>query len=291
MVKIVGFRLYHLDTCSLFVQSIFLEQSPLETMTEQKKRVALVTGGSRGIGLGIALCLAKENFDIVINGRRDEAEVLDSIALIREAGARVLYCQADISSATDRNLMLEKIRGRFAALHVLVNNAGVAPKERKPMLQADEESFDRLIDINLKGPYFLTQSVARWMLEQKEAGKDWSGCIVNISSVSATVASPDRGDYCVSKAGVAMASRLWAACLGGHDIPVFEIRPGITQTDMTGAVKEKYDALLEQGLCVQARWGQPEDVGRAVACLARGDLAYSTGQVIMVDGGMTLPRL
>jgi NAD(P)-dependent dehydrogenase (short-subunit alcohol dehydrogenase family) len=167
----------------------------------------------------------------------------------------------------------------------------VAPKVRADILEATEESYERVMKINLQGPYFLTQAAANWMVEQQKADASFGGCIVNISSVSATVASTSRGEYCISKAGVSMATQLWAARLGEFNIPVYEIRPGIIQTDMTAAVKEKYDKLIGQGLLVQARWGVPEDIGKAVAMLARGDLAYSTGQVILVDGGQTVQRL
>jgi NAD(P)-dependent dehydrogenase (short-subunit alcohol dehydrogenase family) len=187
--------------------------------------------------------------------------------------------------------MLDAIRQRFGALHVLVNNAGVAPKVRADILDATEDSFEHLIRTNLQGPYFLTQSVAKWMIEQKKAHAAWQGCIVNVSSISATVASVNRGDYCISKAGVAMASQLWAARLGEFEIPVYEVRPGIIKTDMTAAVTAKYDKLLAEGLAIQRRWGTPEDVGKVVAALARGDLPYSTGAVLMVDGGLTVQRL
>ncbi len=174
---------------------------------------------------------------------------------------------------------------------MLVNNAGVAPSTRADILEATEESFDRVLSINLRGPYFLTQACANWMVQQKQADAAFRGCIVNISSISASVASVNRGDYCISKAGVSMATQLWAARLGEFDIPVYEVRPGIIKTDMTAAVQSKYDRLLAEGLAVQRRWGTPEDVGRAVAALVRGDFPYSTAQVVMVDGGLTLPRL
>jgi NAD(P)-dependent dehydrogenase (short-subunit alcohol dehydrogenase family) len=174
---------------------------------------------------------------------------------------------------------------------VLVNNAGVAPKVRADILDATEESFERLIRINLQGPYFLTQAVARWLIAQKKADPAFQGCIVNISSVSATVASVSRGEYCISKAGVSMATKLWAARLGEFDLPVYEIRPGIIKTDMTATVTAKYDKLIGEGLLLQSRWGLPQDIGRAVAMMVRGDIAYSTGQVILVDGGQTVQRL
>ncbi len=255
------------------------------------KRVALVTGGARGIGLGVSAALAREGFDLAICGVREAVAAQAALEDLRGLGAAVLYVRADVSDAAARAALMEAVRARFGRLHVLVNNAGVAPSVRADLLDADEASFERLIRINLQGPYFLTQAVARWMVEQKRADAAFRGCIVNVSSVSATVASVNRGDYCISKAGVSMATQLWAARLGEYDLPVYEVRPGVTRTDMTAGVTEKYDKLIAEGLLVQARWGEPDDVGRAVAALARGDLAYSTGQVIMVDGGLTLPRL
>lgn len=244
------------------------------------KRVALVTGGSRGIGLGIAQALLKEGFEVAICGVRPGCEHRE-----------FFYCQCDVSDRDARARMLDAIRQKFGRLHVLVNNAGVAPKVRADILDATEDSFESLIRTNLQGPYFLTQSVARWMIEQKNANAGWQGCIVNVSSISATVVSVNRGDYCISKAGVAMASQLWAARLGEYEIPVYEVRPGIIKTDMTAAVTAKYDKLLSEGLAIQRRWGTPADVGKVVAALARGDLPYSTGAVLMVDGGLTVQRL
>ena len=196
-----------------------------------------------------------------------------------------------MSAGPDRERLLAKVRERLGRLHVLVNNAGVAPAVRADILEAGEESFDRVLSVNLKGPYFLTQSVARWMAEQKESDEDYAGCVVNVTSISATVASPSRGEYCVSKAGLAMASQLWAVRLAEHGIPVYEVRPGIIDTDMTAGVREKYDALIRAGLVPERRWGTPEDVGRVVAALAAGEMPYATGAVLVVDGGLTLPRL
>jgi 3-oxoacyl-[acyl-carrier protein] reductase len=260
-------------------------------MASTAKKVALVTGGTRGIGLGISRQLASDGFDLAMNGRREEREVEATIAKIKQLGADVLYCQADVADAVGREEMIAQIRARFGRLDVLVNNAGVAPDVRADLLDATEESFDRLIGINLRGPYFLTQLIARWMVQQRQAKENFTGIIVNVSSVSATVASVNRGDYCISKAGVAMATQLWAARLAEFGVQVYEVRPGVIRTDMTSGVTEKYDKLIAQGLCVEPRWGTPEDVGRTVGVLARGELAYATGNVIMVDGGLTLPRL
>lgn len=256
------------------------------------KPVAFITGGSRGIGFGCAHQLAQLGFDVAINGMRDESAVSEPIAALEALGARVLYCQGDIGSAEARASMLASIKERFGRLNVLVNNAGVAPKERKDILEASEESFDYVVDTNVKGPYFLSQAAANWMIEQKDAADaDAFYAIINVGSISATVVSVNRGEYCVSKAGIAMMSQLFAARLGEYGIPVYEIRPGVIKTDMTSGVTGKYDALIEDGLCVTKRWGFPDDIGKAVASLANGQFPYSTGQVIMVDGGLTMPRL
>lgn len=255
------------------------------------KPVAFVTGGSRGIGFGCASQLASRGFDLAINGMRDEAQLSDAISELRNLGADALYCQGDIGSAEARSAMIDRIRNHFGRLNILVNNAGVAPKERKDILEASEESFDYVVGTNLKGPYFLSQIVASWMIEQKGACPEQFFSIINVGSISATVASVNRGEYCVAKAGVAMMTALFATRLGEYDIPVYEVRPGVTKTDMTAGVSIKYDELIEDGLCVTRRWGFPEDVGKAVASLARGQFAYSTGQVVMVDGGLTIPRL
>ncbi len=255
------------------------------------RRVALITGGSRGIGFGIARELARNNFDLAINGTRSADLIENALKELREYGVDVMYCQGDIASSKDRMEILRRIKEYYGALHVLVNNAGVAPKERRDILDATEESFDYVMGVNLKGSYFLTQKTANWMIEQKKMNTEFNGCIINISSVSATVVSLNRGEYCISKAGLGMVTQLFAVRLGEYDIPVFELRPGILQTDMTSGVREKYDKLIEEGLCIQKRWGEPRDVGKVVASLVKGDFMYSTGQVIMVDGGLTIPRL
>jgi NAD(P)-dependent dehydrogenase (short-subunit alcohol dehydrogenase family) len=255
------------------------------------QKAAIITGGGRGIGLGIAQSLAKENYQLMIVGVRPADQVSDSLSQLRSVAPKVDYCQADISVKADREKLIEQTRKTFGRLDVLVNNAGVAPSVRADILEAGEDSFDRLISINLKGPYFLTQLAARLMIEQKKSEPDFRGKIISVSSVSATVISTNRGDYCISKAGVAMATQLWAARLAEFGIDVYEVRPGVIATDMTAGVKEKYDALFATGLTLETRWGQPADVGRAVAMLARGDLPYATGQVLTIDGGLTQRRL
>jgi 3-oxoacyl-[acyl-carrier protein] reductase len=255
------------------------------------KPVALITGGSRGIGLGCAKALAASGFDLAINGMRDENAVAATLDELRAGGAEVVYCRGDIAAAASRGAILDRVREAFGRLNVLVNNAGVAPRERADLLEATEESFDYVVNTNLRGAYFLTQAAARWIVSQQQAAPGFRGAIINVSSISATVASVNRGEYCVAKAGLSMATQLFAARLGEYGIPVYEVRPGVTRTDMTSGVTEKYDKLIADGLCVTPRWGTPEDVGLAVAALARGEFPYSTGQVIMVDGGLTIPRL
>lgn len=255
------------------------------------KKVAFITGGSRGIGLGIAEHLALKGFDLAINGVRAEEAVADVLLHLQALGAKVIYCQGDIASSEARAAMLSKIKLHFGRLNVLVNNAGVAPKVRNDILEATEESFDYVLSTNLKGTYFLTQAVANWMIQQKTEVPDFEGCIITVSSISATVASVNRGEYCVSKAGLGMATQLFAARLGEFDIPVYEVRPGIIKTDMTAGVTAKYDKLIAEGLTVQPRWGFPSDIGKAVAAIAEGSFLYSTGQVFMIDGGLTMSRL
>ncbi len=260
-------------------------------MNSKHSPLALITGGSRGIGYGVATALARAGFDLAINGLRPEDSVRAALDGLRQLGAQVIYCQGDIGKPADHRKILQTIAEKAGRLHLLVNNAGVAPRERRDILETTEESWDFVVGTNLKGAFFLTQASANWMLHQKAAGDPGPFAIINISSISATVASLNRGEYCVSKAGLSMVTQLFAARLGAHGISVYEVRPGIIKTDMTAGVTEKYDRLIADGLCVQPRWGLPEDVGKAVAALARGDFPYSTGQVIMVDGGLTLARL
>ncbi|WP_421800065.1 3-ketoacyl-ACP reductase [Haliscomenobacter sp.] len=253
--------------------------------------VALVTGGSRGIGLGIVQQLAQQGFNIAINGVRPQEGVTEVLESIKALGVEVIYCQGNVALSADRTKILQEVKNHYGQLNILVNNAGIAPRERRDVLSTSETSFDEVLDTNLKSCYFLTQAAANWMIEQKAAQPDFSASIINISSISATVASVNRGEYCVSKAGISMVTQLFAARLGEYNIPVYEVRPGVIATDMTAGVKEKYDNLIGGGLCVQPRWGTPEDVGKAVGALAAGGFPYSTGQVFMVDGGLTLSRL
>jgi len=256
------------------------------------RKVAIVTGGSRGIGRGIALALGREGFNVVVNYAKNADAAADVKKQIESAGAKAHIVQADISVAADRQKLLEQSIAAFGRIDLLVNNAGVAPDVRADILEAGEESFDRLININLKGPYFLTQLVARRMIDLIQQGAVAHPKIVTVSSISAYTASVNRGDYCIAKAGLAMMTALYAARLAEYGINVYEIRPGIIETDMTGPVKAKYDKLiLEQDLTPIRRWGRPEDVAKAVIAIAKDLLPFSTGQVIDVDGGFHLRRL
>jgi NAD(P)-dependent dehydrogenase (short-subunit alcohol dehydrogenase family) len=255
------------------------------------KPVALITGGSRGIGLGIAQALVKQGYRVAINGVRAADQVVEPLKQLNAEGGEAIYCQGNVGSADDRRKIMEDIKAKWGQLNLLVNNAGVAPKERKDILEADEQSFDWLMGINLKGPYFLTQQAANWMIEQKTKNLKDSFSIINVSSVSATIASVNRGEYCISKAGMSMSTKLWAARLGEFDIPVYEIQPGVIRTDMTAGVIEKYDKMIAAGLTLQRRWGQPEDLGKTVIALAEGMIPYATGQIIHTDGGMTIQTL
>jgi NAD(P)-dependent dehydrogenase (short-subunit alcohol dehydrogenase family) len=222
---------------------------------------------------------------------RNEGEVADALEEVRKLGVNVAYFQGNIAVREDRQAMFDKILSHFGAVNVLVNNAGIAPRERADILHAKEEIWDEVMDINLKGPYFLTQLFASYFVEMKMKNPLFEASIINISSISAFVASVNRGEYCISKAGIAMATKLWATRLGEYDIPVYEIQPGIIKTDMTAGVVEKYDKLFQEGITLQRRWGLPDDVGKVAAMLAQGNMPYATGQVIKVDGGLNIQRL
>jgi NAD(P)-dependent dehydrogenase (short-subunit alcohol dehydrogenase family) len=250
-------------------------------------RVALVTGASRGIGRGIALALAEAGHDVVVNYVSNAEAARSVVEQARQCGVRAQAVRADVALAADRAQLVAAAYDEFGRVDLLVNNAGVAPSVRADILDATEESFDRVLGINLKGPYFLTQLVARRMIEQGGP----PGKVVIISSISAYAASVNRGDYCLAKAGLAMMTALYAARLAEHGITVCEIRPGIVATDMTGAVKERYDRLIADGLTPIRRWGQPEDVAKAVVAVATDLLPFSTGHVIDVDGGFHLRTL
>ena len=266
----------------------------MSSSSTKSRRVALVTGASRGIGRAIAIELGRVGYDVLINYRSNAVEAERTVAevkVVAGAGAHIETFAADVGNEDDRQRLVAHTRELFGRLDLLVNNAGIAPEKRVDLLQASAESFDRLMNVNLKGPFFLSQLVARWMIEQKPSMSDYTPAIVNISSVSAYAASPERAEYCISKAGLAMMTKVFAARLAGEGINVYEIRPGVIATDMTATVKEKYDKQIADGLTPISRWGTPEDVGRAVAAIAVGSFPFSTGEVINVDGGFHLRRL
>jgi NAD(P)-dependent dehydrogenase (short-subunit alcohol dehydrogenase family) len=256
--------------------------------------LALITGASRGIGRGIALELARTGrHDLVINFTANMAAAAECKELCEEACGgkrRVETVQADISSPADRGRLIDFVSREFGRLDLLVNNAGVAPEVRADLLEAGEESFDRLIAINLKGPYFLTQKAAKLMTASSPL-EGMARAVVNVTSISAYTVSTNRGDYCVAKAGMAMMTKLYAVRLAEYGIGVFEIQPGVVATDMTQGVKEKYDRLFAEGIAPMSRWGEPSDVGKAVVAVATGLFPYSTGQVFDVDGGFHIHRI
>jgi 3-oxoacyl-[acyl-carrier protein] reductase len=261
-----------------------------------KRPVAFITGASRGIGRGIAIELAKQGYDVAGNSRGFEPEnttngIFEVKQRVEELAAGFLPLQGDISSLDDQQRMLTEILEHYGKIDLLVNNAGVAPEKRLDILETTTASFDRVVDINLRGPFFLTQKIAGQMIAQLKENQQSIPSIIFVTSISAYMSSPSRAEYCVSKAGLSMAARVFADRLSEYGINVYEVRPGIIKTDMTAAVEEKYDKLIAEGLIPQKRWGLPEDVGKAVAALACGNFQYSTGTVIEVSGGMNLRRL
>ena len=293
--------------------------SDAAAMRTTANRLALVTGASRGIGRAIAVELARAGYSVAVNYRDNLDAARETVRQCEtEAGSsagdsfkrqRFFVVKADISDRTQRDRMVEQVREEAGDIKLLVNNAGMAPRLRADILEASEGSFEELIRTNLQGPYFLTQRIAAgWVAEAGEVSAGARGgtaagtsdaagevlprhAIVFITSISADTASLNRGEYCVSKAGLAMAVQLFALRLAEYGIPVFEIRPGIMKTDMTGAVAERYERLIAEGLVPQKRWGTPEDVGRAVRALATGSFPFSTGSVVHVDGGLHIARL
>jgi len=255
------------------------------------KKIALITGGTRGIGLGIAKKLAKEGIDLALNGVRPELEVKEVVEELRQFGVQVAYLQGNISEKSDRQRILEGVKAEFGYLNFLINNAGVAPRVRADVLEVAEEDFDHLMDINLRGTFFLTQQVANWMVELKKESPNQDFSMVTITSVSARLASTNRAAYCMAKSGLSMMNQLFAVKLAEFGIPVFEIQPGVIETDMTEKVKDIYEERIQKGLTLEPRMGKPEDIGKLVAALLRGDLSYTTGQIIAVDGGMMVGRL
>lgn len=255
------------------------------------RKTAIVTGGARGIGNAIAQELAKEGYAIAIFDIIPQENIKENLESIKNFDVPLLYIQGNLADANDRKRLVETVIKDFGRIDILVNNAGVAPKERKDILEMTEESFDFVIGINLKGTLFLTQLVAKEMIKLVESGVEISPVIINISSISAYTSSTNRGEYCISKAGVSMLTKLFADRLANYGIYVYEIRPGIILTDMTSVVKEKYDKLIAEGITPIKRWGYPQDIANAVSVLCSGKLSFSTGEVINVDGGFHLRRL
>lgn len=254
------------------------------------KKTAIITGGSRGIGFGISKRLGLDGYQLVIMAVSPEAKSKERLDELKNLGISYIYVQGDVSKAEDRQKCVDAAVAHYGEIDVLVNNAGVAPKVRADLLEMTEESFDRVLAINTKGCMFMSQLVAKQMLKQDIKGRK-RGTIVNISSCSAVVSSISRGEYCVSKAGVSMLTRLYADRLAREGIYVYEVRPGVIATDMTSGVKEKYDKLLEDGVFPIQRWGQPEDIGAAVSAFCSDNFLYTTGNYIDVDGGFHIPRL
>jgi NAD(P)-dependent dehydrogenase (short-subunit alcohol dehydrogenase family) len=255
------------------------------------EKVALVTGAGRGIGRGIALALAGKGWHIVINYRGNAEAASETVKLVQQIGVEAMAIQANIALAADRERLVDETVGNFGRIDLLVNNAGMAPRVRTDMLEVSEASYDEVMAVNLKGPFFLTQTVARAMIDQKNLGLIENPAIINIGSLSAYASSPNRPEYCLSKAGLTMMTALYADRLAEYGINVYEVRPGIIETDMTSVVKEKYDTLIGGGLTPIQRWGQPDDIGRAVAAIAEGSFPFSTGEIFNVDGGFHLRRL
>ncbi len=265
------------------------------------EKVILITGAGRGIGRGIAVALADRGFSLALNYHKDDKAAEECRRLCLEAASgreegRFEIFKADISSAAERKQMIEDVYAKFSRFDALVNNAGIAPSVRADICEADEDSFDRVINVNLKSPYFLTREVVeKWRTSpgggSRDEGLPGGKKIIFVTSISAETASVNRGDYCISKAGLSMAAKLWAVRLAGEGIQVYELRPGIIKTDMTKGVQEKYDRLIKEGLIPQNRWGLPSDVGRMAACLIEGDCVYAAGTVLYADGGFHLSRL
>ncbi len=255
------------------------------------KQTALVTGGSRGIGRAIVLELARRGWHVTFSFRSDRIAAEETLAVIQRANGSAEAVQADTGSEKDRQRLLAAALNHTGGLDLLVNNAGMAPRQRVDLLEISEDSFDEVMRTNLKGPFFLSVMAARAMIQQVQAGAPYSPRIINIGSISAYTSSVRRGEYCLSKAGLGMMTSLFADRLASEGILVYELRPGIIDTEMTSGVHEKYDQLIEDGLLPIRRWGKPEDVARAVTAIAEGYLSYSTGEIINIDGGFHLRRL
>jgi 3-oxoacyl-[acyl-carrier protein] reductase len=261
------------------------------TMTKTDKKIAIITGSGRGIGRGIAIQLAYSGWTILINDVGSPEPSHETLELVRAAGSDGMIVLADVTSSADRERLVDEALNSFGRIDLLVNNAGIGPKQRLDILETSEQSMNEVLGVNLIGPFFLTQLVARKMIELVDQKRVEHPKIVNIGSISAFTSSVSRAEYCISKAGVAMTTLLYADRLAKHGINVYEIRPGIIETPMTAGVKDKYDKLIAEGITPIQRWGQPEDIGKAISAIAQGYLPFSTGQVINVDGGFHIQRL
>lgn len=260
-------------------------------MSSQHRRVALVTGSANWIGRGIAEMLADSCFDLALNGDVRAAQDADFLAALKRRGSKIHDCPGDASRPDQRQAIVDSVRAVFGRLDVYVNNVVVAPSAWANILDITEQDFDSLLDVNLKGPYFLTQHIARWMIEQHASDPSFRGVIIYVVSSNVTNVLDNHREHCFCKTGLSMATQLWAHRLGDSGIAVYEVRPGLIRPDSSGTEAQDYDPSIAERLTVEKRWGLPEDVGRAVAMLARGELTYATGNVIKIDGGLTLRRL
>ncbi|HLY28675.1 MAG TPA: 3-ketoacyl-ACP reductase [Aggregatilineales bacterium] len=269
-------------------------REPLLDSTPERpvnKQVALVTGAGRGIGRGIGIALGQAGWAVVVNYLNNSAAAEETVTIIKGAGGEAISVKADVASPEQHKHLLEQVIGAYGRIDLLVNNAGMAPRQRADILDTSEASYDEVMAVNLKGPFFLTQRVARLMIDLRAAYTIHDPMIVNIGSMSAYTSSPNRSEYCLSKAGMGMMTLLFADRLAEYGIRVYEVRPGIISTDMTHVVAAKYDKLISEGLTPIRRWGQPEDVARIVVAIAQGALPFSTGEIINVDGGLHFHRL
>jgi len=260
-------------------------------MSNHPKRVALVTSGTQNIGRGIVQALAASGFDLAIHGNQEAAHEAGFLAALEQRGTKIHCCQGDVSCPNERKAIIDAVRAAFGRLDVFVNHVVVESRSGADIFDTTEQDFDSALNLHLKGPYFLTQLVARWMIGQHEIDPSFRGVIVNLATARTRRTSFDRGEYCICKAGLAMSTQLWAHRLGDSGIAVYEVRAGLIRIDLDPTIAEQYDRLIADGLTVEKRWGLPEDVGRAVAMLARGDISYATGNVLRIDGGLTLRRL
>jgi len=256
------------------------------------KPVAVITGASRGIGKSVAIALASEGYDIAAIARSVDSEGMENLCPeVEKRGAQFFPVGLDISCTSCQKEVVANILERYGRIDVLINNAGVAPLQRDEVLEMTEESYDRVMNINLKGPVFFAQKIAKEMIWLKQKIANYKPVIVFVTSVSAIRSSVNRAEYCVSKAGLSMASTVFADRLSKEEILVFEVRPGVIETDMTTRIKDKYDKLISEGLVPQKRWGLPDDIGKAVASISRGDWNFSTGMIFEISGGLNIHKL